>query len=325
MNEHFVCDQARPRGAAGPRRDLHGGLPGDDRPRRLAAERVPHAGAGAVLRRHLLPARASATGCRAGCRCCEAVAEAWDERREEIRDGGDESRRAAVAGGAALEPSTEPLARGSLDAGRSGCVRSYDPRNGGFGGAPKFPPASAIEFLLRRGETEMTAHTLRAMASGGIYDQVGGGFARYSVDAALARAPLREDALRQRAARPRLPPRLAGDRRPAVPAGDRGDAGLGAARDARPRGRLHSALDADSEGEEGKFYVWTPEQLREVLGDGARPPPTYFGVQPGRQLRGHARSSRAAPSEPASLAEIRAAALRSARASACGRASTTSG
>src|SRR5205823_12849882 len=55
--------------------------------------------------------------------------------------------------------------------------------NGGFGGAPKFPPASAIEFLLGQGETEMALGTLRAMAAGGIHDQVGGGFARYAVDA----------------------------------------------------------------------------------------------------------------------------------------------
>ena len=86
----------------------------------------------------------------------------------------------------------------------------YDPANGGFGQAPKFPPASTLEFLLRRGELDMTTHTLRAMASGGMYDQVGGGFSRYSVDAVLARPPLREDALRQRPARARLPPRLAG-------------------------------------------------------------------------------------------------------------------
>ena len=84
----------------------------------------------------------------------------------------------------------------------------------------------------------MALQTLRSMAGGGIYDQVGGGFARYSVDATLDRAALREDALRQRAARARLPARLPGQRRRAAAAHRRGDARLGAARDARARGRL---------------------------------------------------------------------------------------
>ena len=82
--------QARPRGAPRPRRDLHGGLPGDDRPRRLAAQRLPHARAGAVLRRHLLPARARGRACRAGATVLEAVAEAWDDAPR-----GDPRRRRA--------------------------------------------------------------------------------------------------------------------------------------------------------------------------------------------------------------------------------------
>ena len=111
----------------------------------------------------------------------DAVAKAWDERREEIRAGGEQIA-ARLRGGALLSPSDEPFDEGALD-GAVETLRGLDDRaQGGFGGAPKGPPASTIEFLLRRGETEMTAHTLRAMASGGMYDQVGGGFARYSVD-----------------------------------------------------------------------------------------------------------------------------------------------
>ena len=72
---------------------------------------------------------------------------------------------------------------------------SYDAEQGGFGWAPKFPQASLLEFLLLRGEREMSAATLRAMAGGGIHDQIGGGFSRYSVDRSLDRAALREDAL----------------------------------------------------------------------------------------------------------------------------------
>ena len=112
----------------------------------------------------------------------DAVANAWDERREEIRAGGEQIA-ARLRGGALLSPSDQPFDDGALD-GAVETLRGLYDRAGRLRGAPKFPPASTIEFLLRRGETEMTAHTLRAMASGGMYDQVGGGFARYSVDPA---------------------------------------------------------------------------------------------------------------------------------------------
>ena len=122
--------------------------------------------------------------------------------------------------------------------GRRRCARTTTRANGGFGGAPKFPPASALEFLLRRGETEMTAHTLRAMASGGMYDQVGGGFARYSVDAHWLvphfEKMLYDNALLARAYLHGW--QVTGDA--LFRARLRGDARLGAARDARPRGRL---------------------------------------------------------------------------------------
>src|SRR5919112_1427045 len=111
----------------------------------------------------------------------DAVAKAWDERREEIRAGGEQIA-ARLRGGALLSPSDQPFDEGALDGAVETLRGIYDRAHGGFGGAPKFPPASAGEVLLRRGESEMTAHTLRAMASGGMYDQVGGGFARYSVD-----------------------------------------------------------------------------------------------------------------------------------------------
>jgi uncharacterized protein YyaL (SSP411 family) len=201
-------------------------------------------------------------------RVLEAVIEAWNEKREEIRAG---SQRVAdrLRGGAALEPSSELLDPRILDEAAKALATSYDRRNGGFGGAPKFPPASAIEFLLRRGETEMTAHTLRAMASGGMYDQIGGGFARYSVDAhwlvphfekmlydnaLLARAYLHGwlvtgDELFRRVCEETLDWALREMR------GDEGG--------------FHAALDADSEGVEGKFYVWSLDELREAGGDEA--------------------------------------------------------
>ena len=194
--------------------------------------------AGAVLRRHLLPARAAPRHAVAGGRCCSPSREGWRERRAEIvADAGAAvaAARRRRAGCDRRPTRSAPRCSSDASAALRGELRQRAGRLGPRGRGPKFPAASVIEFLLARGEPAMALQTLRAMASGGIYDQVGGGFARYSVDAHLDGPALREDALRQRAAGARVPARLARQRRPGPAAHLRGDPRLGAARDARRR------------------------------------------------------------------------------------------
>jgi uncharacterized protein YyaL (SSP411 family) len=240
----------------------------------------------------------------------EAVADAWDKRRDEIRAGG-ERIATQLRGGAALQPSAQPVDGRALDAAVARLREGYDPANGGWGGAPKFPAASVIEFLLRRGETDMSLGTLRAMASGGINDQVGGGFARYAVDATWTvphfEKMLYDNALLARAFLHGF--LVSGDEVMRRTCEETLDWMLRELRGSE--GGFASALDADSEGVEGRYYVWTLAELRAELGELADDAIAYFGAtERGSFERANVLEARGP--EPAAREEIRAR-LRAAR------------
>jgi uncharacterized protein YyaL (SSP411 family) len=201
-----------------------------------------------------------------------AVGEAWRDQREAVLRQG--AAVVEVVGGARPRPGAGSISETSLDAAAQRLLGEYDAVHGGFGGAPKFPPHMALLFLLRQHQRtgdqrvlEMARHTCEAMARGGMYDQVGGGFARYSVDERWL-VPHFEKMLYDNALLLRVYTllwRLTGDRLAERVARETAEFML---RDlATAGGGLASSLDADTGGVEGATYVWTPAQLAEALGE----------------------------------------------------------
>jgi uncharacterized protein YyaL (SSP411 family) len=207
-------------------------------------------------------------------RVLAAISDAWTNRRDDVVQSGTQLRqhlqqamRPPRTQGATLEPSI-------LDSAGQSLAAQHDAEFGGFGGAPKFPQPMALEFLLRYAQRsgdeaarDIAVQSLEKMARGGIYDQLGGGFARYSTDnewlvphfekmlydnAQLARAYLMGYQATGNAFFHQIAEQVI-----EYVLRDMTD----------PSGGFYSTEDADSEGEEGKFYVWTPAELRALLGD----------------------------------------------------------
>jgi uncharacterized protein len=263
------------------------------------------------------------------------IAQAWRSQRDDVT-GQARHVAAALAENAAAtaralrgQPADlDSRFRPAADEAVQALDRDYDAADGGFGGAPKFPPSMVLEFLLRHHERtgdsgdprdsrvaaalRMAEGTCEAMARGGMYDQLGGGFARYSTDAGWV-VPHFEKMLYDNALLARVYSHLwrrTGSALARRVAEETCDWMLRELRTGE--GGLAASLDADSEGEEGKFYVWRPAELRAVLGPGdAEFAAEVFGVTgAGTFERGASvLQRRAEPADPDRLARVRDALL----------------
>ena len=213
------------------------------------------------------------------------IHEVWEEQHEQVLEQGRQLHEAiAAAQSAAVSGEVDD---GMLRVAYAAFRDQYDEEDGGFGGAPKFPRPSQFNFLLRHWKRtgdakalEMTTHTLRRMALGGMYDQLGGGFARYSVDARW-HVPHFEKMLYDNAQLVASYVEAWQITRDPFFAGVVRDVLHYVARDmTHPDGGFYSAEDADSEGLEGKFYAWTAQELRDALGaEEAKFAGEYFGCE----------------------------------------------
>jgi len=238
-------------------------------------------------------------------RILTSVSDAYRSKRESVAQSAAAIREQVYeAAAAARARSTGTLSPALLDRAYRGIAQQYDMKHGGLEGAPKFPQPMAFDFVLRHWRRtgtgwalEMVSNTFRKMARGGMYDQVGGGFARYSVDAVWL-VPHFEKMLYDNALLGRLGVHLWQALRNGDPSTSSGQAAEvrrvaeetfdWLAREmTSPAGGFYSTLDADSEGHEGKFYVWDEAELDELLGPVDAPlVKAYYGVTPPGNFEG---------------------------------------
>jgi uncharacterized protein YyaL (SSP411 family) len=213
-----------------------------------------------------------------------SLAQAWQERRKDVDDSAANVTQ-HIGQGISMGDSSMLLSQTFLDRATSSIAGRYDTRMGGFGQAPKFPQSMTIEFLLRRyvGRDDshalaMAEHTLDMMVQGGMYDQIGGGFARYSTDNDWL-VPHFEKMLYDNALLSRTylhAWRITGKPLYKRIVEETLDWVLTEMR--HEEGGFYSSLDADSEGVEGKFYVWNADEIENVLGEDTEIFKDYYGV-----------------------------------------------
>ena len=244
----------------------------------------------------------------------EALGTAWRERRGEVLDSA--GHIVEQLAGRAVRTLPGELGEAELDEALALLRQDFDPVHAGFGGAPKFPPSMVVEALLRDGGEDallMARQTLEAMARGGIYDQLGGGFARYSVDAAWV-VPHFEKMLYDNALL--LSACTHGWRRGGAPWAERvvADTVDWLLREMRTaEGGFAASLDADSADasghlHEGAYYVWTPAELSAVLGeeDGAWAAAAFTVTTEGTFEGGASTLQLLEDPDPERLADVRA-------------------
>ncbi|HET7437041.1 MAG TPA: thioredoxin domain-containing protein [Thermoanaerobaculia bacterium] len=233
------------------------------------------------------------------------VADAYKQRRRDVEEASNE---VAQALGSAIRTQRGAISHDALDRAAGRIAQSYDAVNGGFGGAPKFPPSMSLEFLMQIANRTNDAtlrgiivNTLTKMARGGMYDQVGGGFHRYSVDARWL-VPHFEKMLYDNALLARLYTRAWQWTKDPFFARIAGEIfGFVSREMTSPDGGFYSTLDADSEGEEGKFYVWTRAEVLELLGaDEGRAFCALYDITDGGNWEGH--NILNVPRDPAAVA-----------------------
>ena len=227
-------------------------------------------------------------------RILTAISEAYRTRPDEVAETAvsmlAELRRMDIA-----RSSKETISIDLLDRAVSQLARSYDEKYGGFGSAPKFPAPMNLEFLLRafyrtgnREAFEMVEHTARRMAEGGMYDQLGGGFHRYSTDARWL-VPHFEKMLYDNALLSRLYLHLYQQTKEDFYRRITEETLDYVLREMTDEsGGFYSTQDADSEGHEGKFFVWTPDEVREILGEeDAALFCSFYDITPGGNFEGN--------------------------------------